>query len=58
MSDLEFLKLYHNADEDTKTFVDAVLGQGQLSRDLQEKHYGNGQVNHDPHHLCSQDYSH
>ena len=43
MSDLEFLNLYHAADEETKAFVDSVLGQGQLLHDHQEKHYDTGQ---------------
>ena len=51
MTDLEFLNLYHNADNNTKAFVDYVLGQGQLSHDLQEKHCDNDQEAHDPHYL-------
>ncbi len=36
MSDIEFLTLYYNADEETRAFIDEVLGRSQPSPDPQD----------------------
>lgn len=51
MTDLEFLKLYHSVDDDTRASVDLLLREGQSLRESQEKQYDIDRVVCDPHYL-------